>query len=285
MDKEKLYTLILSVGLIIGALLAGLSIIQESNITNFKYAAKIEDTSISMEKYLVQLEGLAKDKKSPISQKDKEYVLERMIEEELLIKRALDLGMLENNPIARGTIVQQMIKTIIAENMRYEVSDKELNEFFEENIGFFTTSSRLRIQQLYFSDEGTENSSFEDANRAYDLLISGSSFVEVSNLGSDSALKIPNSLMTLSKVREYIGPSLMNLARNLQPGTFSQPIKVPGGHKIIFLLEKEMAEQPNLDQVRDVVLAEYSKRRDDNSLREYLENLKNWYDISRNLPE
>ena len=198
MDKEKLYTLILSVGLIIGALLAGLSIIQESNITNFKYAAKIEDTSISMEKYLVQLEGLAKDKKSPISQKDKEYVLERMIEEELLIKRALDLGMLENNPIARGTIVQQMIKTIIAENMRYEVSDKELNEFFEENIGFFTKSSRLRIQQLYFSDEGTENSSFEDANRAYDLLISGSSFVEVSNLGSDSALKIPNSLMTLS---------------------------------------------------------------------------------------
>ena len=285
MDKEKLYTLILSVGLILGALLAGLSIIQESNITNFKYAAKIEDTSISMEKYLVQLEGLAKDKKSPISQKDKEYVLERMIEEELLIKRALDLGMLENNPIARGTIVQQMIKTIIAENMRYEVSDKELNEFFKENIGFFTKSSRLRIQQLYFSDEGTENSSFEDANRAYDLLISGSSFVEVSNLGSDSALKIPNSLMTLSKVREYIGPSLMNLARNLQPGTFSQPIKVPGGHKIIFLLEKEMAEQPILDQVRDVVLAEYSKRRDDNSLREYLENLKNWYDISRNLPE
>ena len=285
MDKEQLYTLILSVGLIVGALLAGLSIIQESNITNFKYAAKIEDTSISMEKYLVQLEGLAKDKKSPISQKDKEYVLERMIEEELLIKRALDLGMLENNPIARGTIVQQMIKTIIAENKRYEVSDKELNEFFEENIGFFTKSSRLRIQQLYFSDEGTENSSFEDANRAYDLLISGSSFVEVSNLGSDSALKIPNSLMTLSKVREYIGPSLMNLARNLQPGTFSQPIKVPGGHKIIFLLEKEMAEQPNLDQVRDVVLAEYSKRRDDNSLREYLDNLKNWYDISRNLPE
>ena len=285
MDKEKLYTLILSVGLIIGALLAGLSIIQESNITNFKYAAKIEDTSISMEKYLVQLEGLAKDKKSPITQKDKEYVLERMIEEELLIKRALDLGMLENNPIARGTIVQQMIKTIIAENMRYEVSDKALNEFFEENIGFFTKSSRLRIQQLYFSDEGAENSSFEDATRAYDLLISGSSFVEVSNLGSDSALKIPNSLMTLSKVREYIGPSLMNLARNLQPGTFSQPIKVPGGYKIIFLLEKELAGQPNLDQVRDVVLAEYSKRRDDNSLREYLENLKNWYDISRNLPE
>ena len=73
------------------------------------WAAKIEDRSIPMEKYLTQLDGLATDKRSPITQTDKEYVLERMIEEELLIKRAIDLGMLDNNPIARGTIVQQMV--------------------------------------------------------------------------------------------------------------------------------------------------------------------------------
>jgi hypothetical protein len=48
--------------------------------------------------------------------------------------------------MARGTIVQQMIKTIISENARYEVSNEELNNFFKENIGFFTKSSRLRIQ-------------------------------------------------------------------------------------------------------------------------------------------
>ena len=128
MDKESSTLEVLSTGLFVGALLAGLSLFKNLilQISNMLRKSKI---SISMEKYLVQLEGLAKDKKSPISQKDKEYVLERMIEEELLIKRALDLGMLENNPIARGTIVQQMIKTIIAENMRYEISDKELNKF------------------------------------------------------------------------------------------------------------------------------------------------------------
>ena len=85
----------------------------------------------------MQLEGLAKDKRSPLTQSDEMYVLERMIEEELLIKRAIDLGMLENNPMARGTIVQQMIKTIISENDRYEIPDQDLINFFEENIGFF----------------------------------------------------------------------------------------------------------------------------------------------------
>ena len=285
MNKSKAHTSILFIGLTIGALMAGFSVIQKSNIVNYQWAAKIEDTSIPMEKYLVQLEGLAKDKRSPITQSDKEYVLERMIEEELLIKRALDLGMLDNNPMARGTIVQQMIKTIISENERYEVTEEELKEFFVQNSGFFTKSSRLRIRQIYFSEEDFKELTFEESKKAYDLLLEGESFDEVSKFGSTSALKIPNSLMTLTKVREYVGPSIMNIASSLVPGSFTQPIKVSGGYKIIYLLEKELADKPAFNRIKDSVLAEFLKRRDDNSLREYLDNLKKWYDVSRNLPD
>ena len=285
MNKSKAHTSILFIGLTIGALMAGFSVIQKSNIVNYQWAAKIEDTSIPMEKYLVQLEGLAKDKRSPITQSDKEYVLERMIEEELLIKRALDLGMLDNNPMARGTIVQQMIKTIISENQRYEVTEEELKEFFEQNTGFFTKSSRLRIRQIYFSEEDFKELTFEESYKAYDLLLEGKSFDEVSKFGSISALKIPNSLMTLTKVREYVGPSIMNIASSLVPGSFTQPIKVSGGYKIIYLLEKELADKPAFNRIKDSVLAEFLKRRDDNSLRQYLDNLKKWYDVSRNLPD
>ena len=152
MDKKR-YTLILLFGMIFGAVLAAISIVEESSVSNYQWAAKIEDTIIPMDKYLMQLEGLAKDKRSPLTQSDEMYVLERMIEEELLIKRAIDLGMLENNPMARGTIVQQMIKTIISENDRYEIHDQDLINFFEENIGFFTKSQRLRLQQIYFSNQ------------------------------------------------------------------------------------------------------------------------------------
>ena len=285
MNKNNLNTLILFTGLIIGALMAGFSIIEKSNISNFQWAAKIEDTSIPMEKYLTQLEGLAKDKRSPITQKDKEYVLERMIEEELLIKRALDLGMLDNNPMARGTIVQQMIKTIISENARLEVTEEDLKVFFENNKGFFTKSSRLRLQQIYFSDQQFQENSLEEANKAYARLLKGDEFIDVAKMGSKSALKIPNSLMTLSKIREYIGPSLMNTARGLESGMFTKPVEVSGGHKIIYLFEKEMASEPKFSQVRSSVSAEYLKRKDDQSLREYLDNLKNWYDVSRNLPD
>lgn len=285
MDKNRFYSFVLFAGILIGALMAAYSIIEKSNISDYKWAAKIEDTSIPMEKYLTQLDGLSKDKRSPLTQKDKEYVLERMIEEELLIKRAIDLGMLNDNPMARGTIVQQMIKAIIAENARYEISDSELESFFQENSGFFTKSSRLRIQQIYFSNEQLKDDSLIVAKKAYDLLKRGDDFESVSKLGSPSALKIPNSLMTLSKVREYIGPSLMNLARELEINSFTSPIEVSGGYKIIYLIDKEMASPPKFNDIKASVSSEFLKRKDDQSLRSYLENLKNWYDVSRNLPK
>ena len=44
--------------MIFGAVLAAISIVEESSVSNYQWAAKIEDTIIPMDKYLMQLEGL-----------------------------------------------------------------------------------------------------------------------------------------------------------------------------------------------------------------------------------
>ena len=88
-------------------------------------------------------------------------------------------------------------------------------------------------------------------------------------------------MMNLSKVREYIGPTLMNVAKSLEPGEFSPPTKVAGGYKIIFLFDKELSEPERFDSIKPKVLREYQRRQDDKSLRDYLEDLKAWYEIKR----
>ncbi len=275
----------LGIGLFIGILLATFTIVEKNNISDQNWAAKIEDRLIPFERYEMQLEGLDNDKRSPLTNDDREYVLERMIEEELLIKRAIDLGMLENNPMARGTIVQQMIKNIISEGSRAEPEEKELIKFFEENIGFFTKANRLRVRQVYFSQVDFGDKVLEEAKNAFTRLLDGENFEQVALSGSNSPLKVPDTLMNLSKVREYIGPSLMREAQLLKPGQFSEPKKVSGGYKIIYLVDREDATQPEYSNIRSSVLSEFSKRRDDQSLRTYLDNLKKWYDVSRNLKE
>ena len=277
--NERLQNSLLIFGLFIGVFLAANSIVQESNLIEDDWVANVGGVQISKEKYYSQLEGLARDKKNPITERDKNYVLERMIEEELLIIRAKELGLFENNQIVRGSIIQQMIKLIISENYLESVEEETLRKFYEQNIGFFSSASRLRLQQIYFSN--LSGDSKERSDEAFEYLKEGASYDEVSKMADQSALTIPNSMMNLSKVREYIGPTLMNLARRLEPGEFSVPMEVAGGHKIIYLFDKELSEPEEFDSIQQKILKEYQRRRDDNSLREYLEDLKGWYEIKR----
>ena len=285
MSNKNFINIILVLGIFIGISLASISLIKRVNFeTAGGWVANIEGAKITKEKYLLQLEGLRSDKRSPLTQKDKEFVLERMIEEELLIKRALDMGMLRTNPMARGTVVQQMINQIISDNDMVEISEVELNKFFTKNIGFFTNANRLRVKQIYFQDqEDGSVASFQKATQAFDTLLSGGTYDEAAFLGTQTALQVPDTLMTLSKVREYLGPSLMLIAGKLEPGEFTTPKRVSGGYKIVYLVDKENSKPPELSDIKNQVLSEFKKRRDDQSLRNYLEDLKSWYDISRNL--
>ena len=280
MNKDKALNILLVLGVFVGISLAILSSIQDTNFeVDNNWVARVGDIEISREKYLLQLEGLNLDKRAPLKEEDRAFVLERMIEEELLIQRAKDLGMFSTNTMIRGAIVQQMINMIISENSLDIVSTSQLKEFYEANKGFFTSADRLRLKQIYFSDE--KGGALERAQNAYLYLVQGNNLDVIDSKSDESALEVPNTLMTLSKVREYIGPSLMQLAKMLKPGEFTSPKKVIGGYKIIVLLERRDASPPDFKEIRDRVKSEYQKRKDDEALRDYLNKLKKWYEIER----
>jgi parvulin-like peptidyl-prolyl isomerase len=279
-NKDKALNILLVLGVFVGISLAIFSSIQDTNFeVDNNWVARVGDIEISREKYLLQLEGLNLDKRVPLKEEDRAFVLERMIEEELLIQRAKDLGMFSTNTMIRGAIVQQMINMIISENSLDIVSTSQLKEFYEANKGFFTSADRLRLKQIYFSDE--KGGALERAQNAYLYLVQGNNLDVIDSKSDESALEVPNTLMTLSKVREYIGPSLMQLAKMLKPGEFTSPKKVIGGYKIIVLLERRDASPPDFKEIRDRVKSEYQKRKDDEALRDYLNKLKKWYEIER----
>ena len=280
MNKERFLNTILIIGLLFGISLAIFSSIQDINYgSDNEWVARVGDVEISRAKYLLLVDGLNTDKRAPLREGDKSFVLERMIEEELLIQRAKDLGMFSTNTMIRGTIVQQMINMIISENSLEVISTSEIEEFYEKNKSFFTSADRLRLQQVYFSDE--IEGSLERAQHLYKDLLEGKDVGNLKNKGDKSALDIPNTLMSLAKVREYVGPSLMQIAKDLKPGQFTPPKKVKGGYKIIYLVDRRDALPPDFNEIRDRVKSEYLKRRDDQALRDYLDKLKNWYEIER----
>ena len=282
MDNERIINIFLLCGLVLGIGLASISLVKETNFElEEEWIAKIENTKISKARFNLQIQAFASDKRSPLSQEDRDFVLERMIEEELLIQRAKDLGLLSTNTMVRGTIVQQMINSIISGNNIVDIKENDLRNFYNDNKSFFTSADRLRVRQLYFSDSD-KNKASEKAEEVFLYLLEGGDFTSASKMSDSSAMKLPDTLITLGKLREYLGPSLTKVAQNMKPGEFTDPKCVLIGYKILFLIDRVDAPIPEFSSIKDQVRSEFMKRRDDLALRNYLDDLKNWYEVTRN---
>lgn len=269
----------LALGLGAGLLAALVSVLSPNwgEPENVQVVASVNGAPITREKYLSHLTALSTDKKDPITNEDSRYVLERIIEEELLVQRGVEVGLLDSDKRTRAAMVNAMIGMTTATAEATAPSEGELISFFEDNIDYFTPTSRLRVRQLFVVGEDAE----QKTQQAYTLLQQGEAFEAVnSKYGKSTALSIPDTLLPPAKVREYLGPTLVQFLQDKSAGFISQPQKLETGYRLLQLVDKEVGERPQLARVLPQVEAEYVRRSGDRSLREYLEWLKDRADIS-----
>ncbi|MDO7651696.1 MAG: GNAT family N-acetyltransferase, partial [Gammaproteobacteria bacterium] len=93
---------VLIIGILLAITIIGSSFIKKIDLDQLNWIAKIDDRAISKGKYESYLDSVAQSRKSGLIASDAENILERMIDEELLIQRAVDLGMLENDSELRS---------------------------------------------------------------------------------------------------------------------------------------------------------------------------------------
>ena len=98
--------LVLILGMMIAVAVIGSSFLKKIDLDQLNWIAKIDDRAISKGKYESYLDSVAQSRKSGLIASDADNILERMIDEELLIQRAVDLGMLENDSELRSIIIQ-----------------------------------------------------------------------------------------------------------------------------------------------------------------------------------
>ncbi len=269
----------LVLGLVLGLLFVLISVLAPSRdtTTNSEIVAIVNGTPITQEKYLSYLQALSEDKKNPISAEDSAYILQRIIEEELLVQRGVEVGLLESDKRSRAALVNAMISMTTTAAEAKAPGEDALAEFFQNNLDYFTATSRLRVRQLVVNGED----SVKRARLAHQRLIAGDDFFTVNHeLGSQVALAVPDSLLPPAKLREYLGPSLTLMLTQQKAGFISEPQIIDSGYRIVQLVEHEVGQAPDLEVVREQVEAEFVRRAGDGALREYLDWLKQRADIS-----
>ena len=118
------------IGGLIGLVLAGYGVFEKPVILIFKIQdaiALVNDVPIKNESYLRALDRYSSDSKNKMDDEDRAQVLQRLIEEELLVQKRFSLGMITSDNDVRGAIVRTLISSINTEAEAI-VPEKELND-------------------------------------------------------------------------------------------------------------------------------------------------------------
>ena len=275
---------LLAIGAALGLLAAAWALIAPSDDVNLPddAVAVVNGVVIREDDYLRLLAGFQSDSRSPINDDVRQHILDRMIEEELLVQRGLALGLARADRRVRGDLTSSLIASIVATAEEGEPQAEELEAFYENNLPFFARPGRLRVEQIFFrtpagSDPARTLARAESARLA---LNSGEAFEDVRvQWGEEEISPIPDTLLPALKLREYIGPTALAAAEGLQINEVSEPILAGGGVRLIRMIDRSDREQPPLNAIRQQVENEWRRRAGDRALRAYLDQLREEVDV------
>jgi hypothetical protein len=205
-----------------------------------------------------------------------------MIDEEVLVQRGLELGLAESDRRIRANVTAAMIRSILVEIEDQEPSASELREFYEDHRGFFTQPGRMRVHQLFFRvpTPSEQEAVAERAREVRDRIEPGQALVELrSDYGDPEVSPLPDVLLPAAKLREYLGPTALRAALELEVGEVSGPIRSGTGYHLLQLVDRDPARTAPLSEIASQVQTEWLRRAGDRALREYLDQLRDQAEI------
>jgi hypothetical protein len=238
---------LLAGGMLVGAALAVFYIVRIPDTAEpiTDAVAWVNDRPISRASYENALQAVAGDRKDgTLRPDDRERVLQRLIDQELLIDRAIELGLHERDPQIRNQLATAMIDFLVrrAEDDASAADEVELRAFYEEQHFRFERSPQYRV-------------------------------------GVDGgAVPLPDGLLLAKEIEQRLGPSAARKVTELEIGE-SVVIGESGGQYTVRLLERRDGVLVPFDEARDAVEAAYLRDRSETAVREFLEVARQRTDI------
>lgn len=177
--------------------------------------------------------------------KDRRYVLQRMIDEELLVQRGVELGLVELNSTVRNTIVQAVSRRFASVDNTAPIDPDELRRFYELRRDYFTPEDQYRVEVV-----------------------------------SPNDFPLPDKPVTRKTLIDYLGNHVAGRVFSLAEGESTGPVDVDDERFEIRLIEKMPGVTPPLDNIRPLVEREFRRYQSGQAFDEYVRWLRERADIT-----
>ncbi|WP_439101975.1 peptidyl-prolyl cis-trans isomerase [Congregibacter sp.] len=265
---------LLVTAVVLGVLIALAGLVDdESPSLDDATAALVNETRIPTDELRSLLERRAQEG-APVDQLLD--TLDDMIDEELLIQRASELGLLRRDSNVRIAIIQAMEKAILNEERSRNVPDVEISAFYNANKTLFAEPLTIQLEGLVVSDR-SQLPSTEAALRegvAIRALAAENSGVSVSRL--------PPVPFSLDKLARRFPEEVVTFLQTAEVGSVLG-YEAKRGYRLIRVAAVNEARVPPFKEVRLSVRGELQLQRQDLAYDEYLEWLRQRAEIRKNL--
>ena len=261
-------------------------------LKNRKAVALVNDVVISEDQFLKYASNLGADIQPEDDVEILELLLERMIEEELLVQRGIELDLHKKDIGVRKEMIKQVIDFIIQVE-KNQVNEEDIRDFYNENIGKYTPTEKIQFQSIYINSLNKESVLLGTESdlktlqpkllKLYDELKT-TDFLEIkSKFDENNFFEVPNKLINIKDCNLLFGKSICNQIASLNLDEVSQPIFFDNGYFIFKLLDqiKQEIDEKYYNEIKEKIIFDYNNGLDDEKLKNYLKYLKDNSDIIR----
>lgn len=233
--------------------------------------ASVNGTLISREVFDRTRERLGRDLQL---EADAAELLDRLIDDELLVQRGVELGMTESDSTVRNAIVNSLVASVTAEADAANPTDEELGEYLDANPDRFSYTAELHVE-AWETDHESLAQEFVTALRTENPPPESGDIRAMPDL--------PDGLLATEMLRNYLGPAITAAAAEMPDGS-SAVFARRGRWLVIRVVTKERQVVDNLDDIRGRVLMDYRRQLAADLLERYVDNLRQRADIRTTRP-
>jgi parvulin-like peptidyl-prolyl isomerase len=278
---SRLGLLLLTLGAVAGIAVAATGLLgpglRVSSALPAGTVARINGQVIRDEDYERVVAGLANDRRDGIDDAQRRLVLDRLIDEELLIQRGLELGFARQDRKVRADLTAAVIASVVTEHEDLQPSDAQLQAFYDAHRDFFTQPGRLRLQQIFcrVPAAADDAAAAARAHEAVRRLRAGEAFGAVqAELGNAEIAPLPDALLPPAKLVDYLGPTPLQAALSLNVGAVSEPVRSGSGYHVLRVIERQTDATPAFAEIKPQIVAEFRRNAGEHALRAYLDTLR-----------
>ncbi len=190
---------------------------------------------------------------------EKRRLLDRMVDEELRVQRAIELNLHLTDARVRMDLASAVAEAATARVEEAVPNETTLRAYFEERRQFFAQRGAVRVRRIWVGIiSGNLGEASARARAATKLLREKEAFDTVLAIaGSADPRPLPDRLLAPVDLLSYVGRTALNVVLTLNAGQVSDPIRATDGFQVLLVVERRGHGSVTFDACRLDVEAEY----------------------------